>query len=453
VQRLKVGTSSIRGVVGDALTPELIVNFACAFGTWCDGGAVIIGRDTRGSSRMLRAAVTSGLLSAGCEVIDLGLASTPLVSFAVREHGAEGGLSITGSHNDAEWNALKFIGPDGALLSAVKSEELFDIYHASQFRLAAWDALRPVAHDGRASARYLEHLTAGLDVDAIRARRLRVAVDFANGAGAVLARAFLDTLGATLIPLYDQPTGVFAHPPAPTPANMRALAALVKESGADLGAALNVDGDRIGFVSHDGAALSEEYALPLAAAARLRRRPGTIVTNLSTSSMVEAVAARFGQVVRRAPVGESHVVDHGMAEGAVLAGEGSGGVAALPASQTFDALLTLGLVLEEMAVTSLPLAALVGVLPRFSMRKHEVPCPPNLVYKVVEAFRVHHADRDPDCSDGVRVAWPDGWLHARASNTEPLLRLIVEAETAERADALLEEARRLTTRTMAGEGR
>jgi phosphomannomutase len=453
MQRLKIGSSSVRGIVGDTLTPELIVNFTCAFATWCDGGVVIIGRDTRRSSRMLQAAVTSGLLSAGGEVIDLGLCSTPLLSFAVREHGADGGISITGSHNDAEWNALKFIGADGALLNAVKSEELLDIYHAAQFRLVGWDRLRRVISDGDVAARYLEHLSAALDVEAIRARAFRVAVDFVNGSGAALTRAFLDGLGATLVPLHEEPTGVFAHPPAPTPSHMRELATHVTAEKAHLGAALNVDGDRIGLVTGTGVALSEEYALPLAAAARLRRRPGAVVTNLSTSSMVEAVAARYRQPVLRAPVGESHVIDHGMAEGAVLAGEGSGGVAALPSSLTFDALATLGLVLEEMAVRNSSLQALVDGLPRFTMRKHEIPCPPNFVYKVVEAFRTRYAELDPDCRDGVRVTWSDGWLHARASNTEPLLRLIVEAPAAARADALVAEALDFTQQVMRGDVR
>jgi phosphomannomutase len=312
VQKLKIGTASVRGIVGEALTPELVVSFSCAFATWCDGGTVVVGRDTRASSRMLRAAAISGLLSAGCEVIDLGLCSTPLVAFAVRERGAHGGLSITGSHNDADWNALKFVGADGALLDPVKSEELLDIYHAAQFRLAPWDALRPIVRDD-VTDRYLEHLLAALDVATIRARAFRVAVDFANGAGAAVARRFLDALGATLLPLNEEPTGRFAHPPAPTPTNMRGLAALVTAQGADLGAALNVDGDRIGFVTETGEALSEEYALPLAAGPRLRRRAGAVVTNLSTSSMVEAVAGRYGQPVHRAPVGESHVVAQGMA--------------------------------------------------------------------------------------------------------------------------------------------
>jgi len=440
VRELKIGASGVRGVVGDALTPELIVNFACAFGTWSGPGPVVIGRDTRRSSTGFRAAVVSGLLSTGCEVIDLGVSSSPLVSFAIRELGASGGIAITGSHNDASWNALKFFGPDGALLNAAKNEELLDIYHGAAYERATWDRLKPVASAPGAGERYLEHLASALDIDAIRERGFRVALDFTNGACADLGTRFLVSLGCTLLPVNAEPTGEFAHPPAPTAANMRQIASLARVFGADLGAALNVDGDRVGFVTADGVPLSEEYSLPLAAAPRLRKRPGPVVTSYSTSAMIDALARAHGQRVARGPVGESQVVDLGLAEGAVLAGEGSGGVAVLPLNMVYDGLLVLGLVLEEMATSGRSLAALTDGFPRLFIRKRELPCPPNLVYKVLDRFRRHHAGDAPDCTDGVRLDWPDSWLHVRAAATEPLLRIIAEAPDAGRADALVDEA-------------
>lgn len=448
MRELKIGVSSVRGVVGDALTPELAVDFACAFGTWCDGEPVVIARDTRRSSVMLRAAVVSGLLSCGVEVIDLGVASSPLLSFAVRELGAGGGIAITGSHNDARWNALKFFGPDGALLNAVMTEELLDIYHAGVFLAAPWDRLRPLAAEGWVAERYNEHLLSLLDLETIRARSFKVAMDFCNGACAAPASRFLESLGCTLYPFNDEPSGEFAHPPAPTAANMRQLASVTKALRADLGAAINVDGDRLGFVAAGGEPLSEELTLPLCAMSRLSRRPGTVVTNLSTSRRVDAVAAGFGCQVCRTAVGEAHVIDQGLAEEAVLAGEGSGGVAALPASVTFDGLLTLGLVLEALATRDLSLARLVDSLPAYHIRKGQVAGPPAAIYRVMEAVRRHWSDAAPNDADGVRVDWPDAWLHIRGSSTEPLLRVIVEAETVERADALYDEAltfvRRLT---------
>ncbi len=440
LRELKIGASGVRGVVGDALTPELIVNFACAFGTWCGAGPVAIGRDTRRSSAALRAAVASGLLSTGCRVIDLGVSPSPLVSFAVRDLGTAGGISITGSHNDASWNALKFFGPDGALLNPAKSEELLDVYHGAAFSFATWDRLKPVDAAPGVEERYLECLASALDVDPIRERGFRVAVDFTNGACGALASRFLESLRCTLLPVNAEPTGEFAHPPAPTAANMRQIATLAQCFDADLGAALNVDGDRIGFVTGEGTALSEEYSLPLAAAPRLRRRPGPVVTSYSTSGMVEALARSHGQPVIRGPVGESQIVDLGLAEGAVLAGEGSGGVAVLPLGVAYDGLLALGLVLEEMATSGRSLAELVEGLPRLFMRKRELRCPPSVVYRVLDRFRHHHAGDAPDCSDGVRLAWDDAWLHVRASGTEPLLRIIAEAATPERAEALVDEA-------------
>ena len=450
LRELKIGASGVRGVVGDALTPELVVSFACAFGTWCGGSLVVIGRDTRRSSPALRAAVVSGLLSTGCRVVDLGVCPSPLVSFAIRDLGASGGIAITGSHNDASWNALKFFGPDGALLNAAKNEELLDVYHGASFELATWDRLKAVDAAPDIEERYLEYLASALDVDPIRARGFRVAVDFTNGACGAIAARFLESLHCTLLPVNAEPTGEFAHPPAPSAANMREVADTVRGSGADLGAALNVDGDRIGFVTGEGKALSEEYSLPLVVTPRLRRRPGPVVTSYSTSGMVEALARSYGQPVIRGPVGESQVVDLGLAEGAVLAGEGSGGVAVLPLGVAYDGLLALGLVLEEVATSGRSLAEVAGGFARLFMRKRELPCPPSLVYKVLDRFRRHHAGDGPDCTDGVRLAWDDAWLHVRASGTEPLLRVIAEAATPERAEGLVAEAAAFAERVASG---
>jgi phosphomannomutase len=312
--------------------------------------------------------------------------------------------------------------------------------------------LKNLAREPGVEDRYVEHLVASLDVEAIRSRKFRIAVDFCNGACGAIAARFLDALGCRLLPVNEEPTGEFAHPPSPTPNNMRQLATLLRCFEVDLGAAVNVDGDRIGFVTEEGVALSEEYALPLAAANRLARRPGPVVTNFSTSAMIEALAADYGQAVIRTPVGESHVVDQGLAEGAVLVGEGSGGVAALPSTMTFDALATLGMVLEQLATSDGSLTRLAARLPHFVMRKHEIPCPPNLVYRILDRFRLHYPDHSPECTDGLRLASGESWLHIRASGTEPLLRIIAEARSAERVDALVSEAVSLARRFMYGHG-
>ncbi len=440
MRQLKIGTSSVRGIVGEALTPELIVDFACAFGTFCDGGTVVLGRDTRQSSTMLRAAALSSLLSTGCRVIDVGICPTPLVSFAIRELGAAGGLSITGSHNDSRWNALKFLGADGALLNAVTTEELLDIYHAAEFTRAPWTELQAWTAMPELVEGYLAHLLAALDVERIRAGHFRVALDFCNGTCAPVATRLLAALGCTLIPLNDERTHLFAHEPAPTTDNMRQLAALLRHLDADLGAAINIDGDRIGFVTADGMPLSEEHTFPLVADHCLSRRPGPVVTNLSTSLMIDEVARCYGQPVIRTQIGEGHVIDRGLTERATVAGEGSGGVALLPDSTAFDGLLALGTLLEAMATTGETLAALADRLPQFYMRKGTLACPPDLVYAVLEDFSKRFAGATVDRTEGLHAAWDDGWLHLRASNTEPLLRIVVEAKDAARADELFDEA-------------
>ncbi len=440
MRELKIGTSWVRGVVGEALTPELAISFARAFGTWVDGGPVVLGRDTRRSSTMINAAVVSGLLASGCEVIDLGVSSTPLVSFAARELGASGGIAVTGSHNDARWNALKFIGPDGALLNSVKSEELLDIYHAAGFLSTSGTVRRPRAGPADLMDRYVEYLLSVLDADPIRERRYRVAVDFCNGALGSPTSLFLDRLHCILVPLNANPSGIFPRQPEPSVGNMAQVATVVTQASAMLGAAMNVDGDRVAFVTERGTALSEEMTLPLVALNRLRRRPGCVVTNLSTSSRVEHVARAHGQEVLRTPVGEGHVIDRGLEEGAVLAGEGSGGVAALPLAMTFDSILSLGQVLELMAAGETTAGALVSEIPQTHMRKGEVRCQPHQAYRAMEQFRVFFRDQSSDAVDGVRVDWEAGtWVHVRVSNTEPVIRVISEATDPARADQIFSE--------------
>ncbi|NUQ69339.1 MAG: phosphoglucosamine mutase [Chthonomonadales bacterium] len=446
MRQLKIGTSGVRGVVGDAMTPELVVDFAAAFGTYCGGETVVIGRDTRPSSTLFHSAVLAALISTGADTIDLGICTTPMVSHAVRRLGAAGGISITGSHNDGRWNALKFLGPDGGLLNSANTEELLDIYHASAFLLAPWHGLRGVRSAPTMIDDYVDTLCDALDIGAIRGRKFRVALDFCNGAATDAGRAFLERAGCTLIGLNDDASGQFAHPPAPSPANMRQLAALMRSVDADLGAALNIDGDRLGLVLGSGQALSEEATLPLAVRAALIRKVGSVVINQSTSRMTEALAAECGCPCYRTSVGEGHVMERALNEAAVIAGEGNGGVALLPTAHTFDALLTLGLLLEHSALHDVPLEISASSLPEYHMRKGELRCPPEQVYRLLEGIRERFADTRPDLSDGIRFDWPDAWLHIRASNTEPLLRVIVEAETEGRAEELFSSTMALTRR-------
>jgi phosphomannomutase len=450
---LKIGISWVRGVVGETLTPELLVDFACAFGTFVEGAPVVVGHDSRRSAPMLRAAVLSGLQSCGSEVWDLGLAPTPIVQFAVRSRRLAGGISLTASHNYARWNALKFVGREGLLLNSFQSEEVMDIYHLGEFLKRPWDLLGRVRPAGDVTARYLDFICSKLDLQAIGAAKFRVVVDCCNGAGAGVVPKFLERLGCRVIALHDVPDGDFPHPPEPSARNMRALASVVSSVGADVGFLVNVDVDRVGLVADGGAALSEEYVFPIIADHVLETTRGSVVTTLSTSRMVESVAAARGRAVVRARIGEGYVMQRVVAERAALGGEGSGGVAVPRAARWFDGFIAMGLVLEAMAHRGAPLSELAARLPRFVMLKGSIPSSSERIYPVLEAFRRQYRDQNPNLEDGVRVDWPDAWLHVRASNTEPLLRVIVEADDERRAQAVYDDAVEGIHRLAQGRGR
>lgn len=427
----KIGTSWVRGIVGEGLTSEIAVRFGCAFGTWTDGNIIVLGMDSRRSSPMLKAAVISGLMYAGCRIIDLGLCSTPMISFAVRETGAAGGISISGSHNDARWNALKFIGPDGVLLGTDKSEELLDIYHASDFSPDPKRQFNQPRTSLDLSEAYLAHILTFVDSRKIRSSNFTVALDFRFGTCGPIAGELLKRLNCRMVSLNHQPRMPEHYAPAPGTVNMSDLSLAVSQSEADLGAAVNVDGDRISFVTEKGRILSEELTLPLAAVNRLGRREGPIVTNYSTSNMIDWLTTRHDTELIRTQVGEAHVMNRGLEDGAVLAGEGSGGVAALPVTMTYDGLLTMTMVLETMASTGQGIEELVREFPELQMKKKEISCRPSEAYRAIEMFRLDQKNIDPNCEDGIRIPLPDGWVHVRVSDTESIIRVIAETSSRE----------------------
>jgi len=446
---LKIGISGVRGIVGETLTPELVVSFAGGFGSYLDSGRILVCRDTRPSGPMVRAAVVSGLLAAGCEVIDLGICPTPSLQLAVRDFGAQGGVSITGGHNPSSWNALKFVRGDGLYLNVTQAEELLDVVNQGEFEKASWDRIRTsiAEHDG--IAHHLAVLARAFDVDAIRARRLRVAVDCCNGASALLSPRWLEHLGCTVLAVNDDPSAPFPHRPEPKPETMAQLKAVVRAGGADIGFAHDADGERLGLVTADGEALSEERTLTLAAAIALSRVPGAVVTNVSTTRAIDGVAARHGGTVVRTPVGQSYVSEAMIEHRAVIGGEGNGGVAVPRVLCSHDAASAQGLILEHMARTGATLRALVDDLPAYAMLKHDFAVKPSALYSVLQGFRdqVERESLPSDVTDGMVVPFSDGWVHVRASQTESMIRVIAEADTPERARDLVDWARdRLGTR-------
>jgi phosphomannomutase len=429
----------VRGVVGETLTPDLVVDFACAFGTFVDGAPVAVGHDSRRSAPMVHAAVLSGLQSCGCPILDLGLLPTPVIQHVVRSRRLAGGISVTASHNDARWNALKFIGREGMLLNPFQSEEVMDIYHLGEFRKCGWKQLGSIQHEANTSERYFDFLLRKLDVQSVRRSRFKVVCDCCAGAGGGIVREFLQRLGCTVIAINDDPDGDFPHSPEPTPRNMKGLASVVKSVGADVGFLVNTDVDRVGIVAGGGEPLSEEYVLPLVADYLLETTSGCVVSTLSTSRMVESAAARHGRRVVRSRIGEGYVVQRVSAEKAAVGGEGSGGVVVPKWTRWFDGFTAMGVLLERMARQKKTISELVALLPRYHMLKASLPSPAERIYPIIDAFRRRYQAESPNLEDGVRVDWKDAWIHIRSSNTEPLVRVIAEAESASRARDLYDQ--------------
>src|SRR6266550_2531707 len=307
MKSLKIGITGVRGIVGETFTPEVAVEFSQAFGTYLDGGRILICRDTRPSGPMVRSAVLAGLIAAGCEVIDLGICPTPSLQLAINWLKADGGIAVTAGHNPSQWNALKFVRGDGLYLNPVQAEELLDIYHQGEFAKATWDKIQPAIQHQDPIEHHIELLTDAFDANAIRARRLKVAVDCCNGACSRLIPRWLGELGCEVLAINDDPNATFPHAPEPKPETMAQLSAVVKAGNADIGFAHDADGERLGIVTELGQSLSEELTLALATRIRLDQRAGTVVTNVSTTGAIEQIAARHGGKVMRTQVGQTYI--------------------------------------------------------------------------------------------------------------------------------------------------
>ena len=436
---LKIGISWVRGVVGETLTPELVVDFACALGTFVDGGPVAVGHDSRRSAPMVHAAVLAGLQSCGCPVLDLGLLPTPIIQHVIRSRRLAGGISVTASHNDARWNALKFIGRDGILLNSYQSQEVMDIYHLGEFRKQPWNRLGKIQRASDFAPRYFDFLLRRLDVPLIRKSRFTVVSDCCAGSGGGIVRAFLERLGCTVVALNDDPDGDFPHPPEPSVRNMKGLASVVRSVDADAGFLVNVDVDRVGFVAEHGDALSEEYVFAILADYLMDSTRGCVISTLSTSRMVDTAARRHNRKVVYARIGEGYVLQKVLSERAAVGGEGSGGVVVPKWNLWFDGFTSMGLILECIARKKVKLSELASRLPRYHMLKGSIPSSSETIYPLIEAFRRRYQDHNPSLEDGVRVDWDDAWVHIRASNTEPLIRVIVESEKPARAREIYDE--------------
>ena len=443
---LMVSVSGVRGRVGHALTPEIVAKFASGFGAWAlapgRSKLVVVGRDSRVSGPMFHRIVTGALQSVGATVIDIGMSTTPTTQMAVEHHHAAGGLMISASHNSIEWNALKMIGPSGLFLDAIEGTAMRELMEAGP-ALAKWNELGEVVADEEAINRHVDAVLAlpFIDYARIRARKFNVALDPCRGAGAAIVPQLLEWFGCTVSTINLEPDGRFPRPPEPIPENLGELERLVRESGADIGLAVDPDVDRLALVDETGRAIGEDYTLALAAKLVLRYRKGPVVINLSTSRVVDDVALAAGAPVIRAPVGEVNVALRMRAEHAAIGGEGNGGVILPELHLGRDAPLGIAIVLQLMADEGRPLSAIVADHPRYTIVKDKLDLPDAALTTVYEALRVAFPDAEADMQDGLRLAWPDRWVHIRPSGTEPIVRVIAEAPTAAEAKDLVARSR------------
>jgi phosphomannomutase len=445
--QLMVSVSGVRGRVGEGLTPEVIARFAAAFGAYVSRGGnrtVVLGRDSRVSGPMFARAATAALQSVGCDVVDVGIVPTPTVQLAVEDLGAAGGLAVTASHNPIEWNALKFIGPTGMFLDADEGAEMRALLEGEIPR-ATWDELGGVSEDAGAVERHLERIfqIPFLDVEAIRRRNFHVALDCVRGAGGTIFPRLLEALGCRVTAINLETDGRFPREPEPVAENLGELEALVRQSGADIGFATDPDVDRLSLVSEQGRAIGEDYTLALAAQLVLRHRPGAVVTNLSTSRLLDDVANAAGVELVRAPVGEINVARRMQAEGATIGGEGNGGVILPDVHLTRDAPVAAALILQLLTEMDQPLSALAEAIGRYSIVKEKVARPSQPLDEIYATLAAALAAPDVDRQDGLRLAWPAErrWAHLRPSGTEPIVRIIAEAGSEAEALDLVETLR------------
>jgi phosphomannomutase len=433
IPTLKISISGVRGVIGDSLTPALLTRFAQAFGTYVGSATIVIGHDPRTSSEMVKQAVIAGLLSSGCRVMDIGMCPVPTIQLFVRHHRAHGGIAITASHNPAEWNALKFIGADGLFLNSGKAREMLDIYHQGEYTKVAGAEMREVEEISGATDLHIQKILDVLGPLRLSGKPLRVVLDACNGAGSLVGPKLLEALGAEVVPINVTPNGLFPRPAEPVAENLGDLCAAVKEHRANIGFAQDMDADRLAIVSEQGIPIGEDYTLLLATLHVLGKQLGPVVANLSSTSVLQEIADRFGCPFFMTRIGEVNVTEKMQQEDAVIGGEGNGGVIYPRVNFARDSLVGMALILHLLAETGKTITELVNSFSPFSLIKEKLVCPSNKISVVLRMLRHEYAGYPLDLRDGVKVTLPAGWFLVRGSNTEPIIRVIAEAASETKA--------------------
>lgn len=435
---LKISISGVRGVVGDSLTPQLVARFAQAFGSYLGRGKILVGQDARASGVMIKNAVFSGLLSVGCQPVDVGICPIPSFLVSAKESTAIGGIAVTASHNPKDWNGLKFISGDGLYLNPSQTQEFLDIYHQGEFNLVSADKHKGLLYEKRPTDSHLRKLLNVLDVEAIRQKKFRVVMDCSNGAGAVLAPRFLEALGCKTVLLNSVPDGALAHHPEPVPESLQTLCREVEQSKADVGFVQDADADRLAIVDERGTPLGEELTLALSVKYVTGKNPGPVVINLSTSRAIEDITRAYDLPLIRTKIGEINVADEILNTKAVIGGEGNGGVIYPSVHPCRDSFTAMGLTLEHMADTGKTISQLRKDIPFYFMIKDGIPGSPEDARRIIIKLKKKYAETDGlSTLDGLKIDFSDHWIHIRPSNTEPIIRILVEARSEQRAKEVL----------------
>ncbi|MFQ5985804.1 MAG: phosphoglucosamine mutase [Thermoplasmata archaeon] len=435
------GTNGIRGVVGTEMTPALARGVAQAAGTIWKGGSVAVGNDTRTSGPMLKAAVLAGLTAAGCRVSDLGGAPSPAVQLYVKEHDLVGGVIVTASHNPPEYNGIKVLDAEGMETPRETEEEIERIYFEGGFATSSWDGVGQVLPVEGTNGRYCEAILDQVDRLAIRENGFRVVLDCANGASTFTSPYLLKALGCQVLTLNAQPDGTFpGHPPEPRSEHLEELTSLVTETGAHLGAAHDGDADRVVFVDERGGYVDGDRSLALVAGHVVGKAgSGTVVTPVSSSSCVEEVVQAAGGEVTYTPVGAPLVARKMYEIQATFGGEENGGLIFPTHQYTRDGALGLAMMLEILAVGKGDLSDRLGRIPTYHLVKARLPCPPDTRKRVMEALASRVAEHRVDRTDGLKIFFDGGWVLARPSGTEAVIRVFSEGKTLEDAQRLSEQ--------------
>ncbi len=428
-KNLKIGVSGVRGIVGETLSPALAADFAASFGGYTGHGIVIVGRDTRPSGEMIENAVVSGLLASGSHVLLAGVVPTPTLQIAVEEYEAAGAIAITASHNPAEWNALKFIDSTAFFLTENGMNALLDIYNQPQDDFVTEQNFRGVSHLEHVFPLHAGKILERVDTEAIRRARFKVAVDCCNGVGALYSKRFLLELGcAEVIPIFEEPDGIFRRKPEPVVANLTELCECVKRNGCHVGFAQDPDGDRISIVNEQGVPLGEQYSTLIPADRVLERTPGPVVANIQTTKALGDIALRYGSEIRYSKVGEVNVAREMLRCNAVFGAEGgSGGILWRDVHLCRDSFSAMALTLEAMALRKQTVSGIMNTLPRYWSATEKLETDAQSACNALRFFAQKYADRKPVLIDGVRLDFEHSWILARQSNTEPVIRIYAES--------------------------